>query len=305
MGGIDDLSGDRIKAQLEIFQAFDELMEVVKPALEAPATAEIDTLGRTMEMLAHPARYDENLDASELEFELLRTFELHGEGLRPFSPDAPAQKSDVLIASDRSLWVVTAVDPEGRIIETTGAPRSGGKREIVYSWRPSTAPRQWLHPGQSAAPAYRGLEEAMVHLVRLWGEQWREGRDFSQPAGLFLEILEAPGLKLRAGDLGEYAENAEIAEFCERRGGLRPFASGSSPAAGDVVRLADRKLWGLVTRTTPDGAGAIDLLVCGLPRKGPLGEAREVVQIIRDYAPSSLDRFWRPSAVTGQVPKHP
>lgn len=246
--------------------------------------------------LARPPQIDDLMDADQVAQELLRTLEMHGDGLLPFDPAAEAQTGDFLIGNDRSIWLVTGVDEKGQITHIAGSAGSDkSKRDIVLVWRPNPAARNWLQPGQTAAPGYDNLDKALGHLTGLWGYREFDGYELSATPGLFLQVLGAPGLDLKADDLNSISEDADLSAYCADRGGLHAFEGEAMPVPGDIVRLGERERWGLVLRSPAKGPGVLDLLVGDERRKGPVGEPANALQIVRGYTATALDSWWRPA----------
>jgi hypothetical protein len=283
---------DRVRQQQKANAVIVEVLEALQPLRESDGLRHMQALSDAISRMADPPRFDELMDDYEMQMELLRAFEVHGEGLRSFSVEHVAVPGEVLIGSDRSVWIVSAVDDDGRITEIAGATASRKAREIALVWRVDSSPRRWLAAEQVPAPAYSDVGRALTHITRTWGEHWREGRNLVEPAGLLLELFGAPGLKLRAGKLTENADDAAILAFTQARGGTIAFEPGIV-VPGDVVRLSADRRWGVITRV--DGEQA-DIVVGGGRRAGPLGEPRDTVQLRRGQPLTSADLIWKPQA---------
>jgi hypothetical protein len=295
MSSLASLIADGLKSQTELMNAYAALAEAMQPVMADHVLAPVNALGEIMAGLAHPPRIDDLMDADEVQFELLRTFELHGDGLHPFDPKVPASVGDVLVGADRSVWIVSSTDDQGRITGVAGSASSSRERDIILTWRPVSAARAWLQKGQVAAPVYTDLDAALLHLVRLWGFAEFEHRDVTSAPGLFLEVLSAPGMSLTPGDLNMISEDTDLTDFCAERGGLQPFTAETAIAPGDFVRVGQRKIWALVLRAPLAGNGPLDLLAGGFPGAGPVGERPSALRCLRDYSPSPLDTWWRPA----------
>lgn len=257
----------------------------------SPAFTALSSLAAIMGSLAYPPRVDDLADPFDVDMELLRTLEMHGEGLRPFDDAASALVGDVLIGTDRSVWIVASTDAKGHITGMSGAPRRPRPGAIALTWRPSRAERVWLQPGQQAAPGYRDLSQAMRHIVRLWGTA--NGERGIAATQLLIDILAAPGTAVMPGDLDAFFDDAELVAFCEKRGGMSKYSAGAV-TAGDVLRLAGPARWAIVTRASRPDAAPVDLLVPGF-RPGTVAEPRQTRQVVRGYVPTSADQFWRPA----------
>lgn len=278
--------------QLALLAKLTVLVKTVEPLKENPAVMPTTQLVDIIGQLERPTQKLPYADDDELHLELVRTLELHGEGLRPYADDVEYQPGDLVLASDRSAWIVVAVRDDGRIKELAGATTSKRRRVPVLWWRPTSAARRWV--SKDTAPAYNDVDKALVHLIRLWGESTSDRRDIHTPVGFFLEIADAPGLKVLRGALNEFADHEDVAQFCQSRGGLTTLAGGARLTPGDVVCFRKGKAWGVVTRQG-NGGSIGDILVGGMRAKGTLGERATTVKLLRDVSGEVVDALWRPA----------
>lgn len=285
--------------QMALLQTLNDLGQAMDTYSRDPSMDCMNGVCEVMAGLAHPMRTIEFADDNDLQLELLRTLEIHGDGLRPYPGTGfQFQVRDILIAPNRALWMVLAVDKDGKVVQITGSSPTTNTtpNTMQLMWRPTSQARAWLRPGETAAPAYSDLNQAMAYLVRLWGDQQSgSGRDLTTPTGFFLELMHAPGLKIDSGALDESAAAADVLAFCKLKGaGLRPFTSATKIVPGDLI-LMKSKTWALVTRTGGDGS-PVDLLVGGSSGAGDLGIGDKAVKLVRGVNVAGLDQVWRPAA---------
>lgn len=292
---MEDYERKRVREQQRTETEIVEVVQALGPLRESDGFRHLQMLSEAMPRLAHPPQFDELMDDYDMQMELLSTFEVHGGGLRPFIAEHVAVPGEVLIGSDRSVWIVSAVDEDGQITETVGATASRKARDIAFAWQVEVSQRRWLNADQEPAPAYSDIGKALTYIVRTWGKTWREGRNLAEPAGLLLELLDAPGLSMSAGKLTELADDETIIAFTQERGGTVGFRPGIA-VPGDVVRLSANRLWGVITRIYAEQA---DVVVGGGMGVGPLGEPSDAVQIRRGQRLTSTDMIWKPQARSG------
>jgi hypothetical protein len=283
--------------QMALLQTLSDIKGAMDTFTSDPSLDCMNGVCDVLANLAYPMREIEFADNDDKQVELLRTLELHGDGLRPCAAGFKFQPRDLLIAQDRTMWVVTTVDDEGKIQQISGSaqPKSQKSQDMQFMWRPAKQARIWLRPGETAAPGYVDLDQAMAYLVRLWGEEKSDdGRDLTTPTGFFAEFLHAPGVKIDGGDLDELAETDDVITFCNGKGaGLRLYARDTKTVPGDLLWMKS-KAWALVTRTADDGS-PVDALVGGLAGDGDLGIGGNAVKLVRGVAVDGIDRVWHPA----------
>lgn len=273
------------------------------------------------------ARVREVVEGLEAEFrsgsavELLRAAERRGDGVLFLGergveedeagafvvPGRRAEPGDVVAAAGGALYVVVATDPEGRVTRLAGEPavtadgrlRGGGVRgkSLRYFWSPGREPRAWAAPGAPVGE-YADLPAALSRLVGLWGEREgrRRGSDLSVAGDFAAEVLTAAGLRHRglAGSDGD-----GVRDLLDGYGeGVRPLGKPGSPApaAGDLVRLRGKGLWGVCTRARGPGEPLDVLFQGGLA--GHVGEEEDAVVLRHSVELRRLGHLWRPAAAS-------
>jgi hypothetical protein len=288
-----------VQNQLALIQKLQELAQAVDAVIQDPTLDRIKTLADLIGNLEHPPRAIEFASDEDQQMELLRTLEIHGDGLRPCLPDALGfQTGDLLITQKRALWLVVAVDENGKIMNLTGASKAAepNAKNVKFMWRPDKHARAWLRKDQKAASGYLDLNKALADLVRLWGNETSdEGFDLTTSIGFFRAVVNTSGVSVDGGELSEFAEPGDVNAFCGERGGLIVARPPVSATPGDMVLMNGSKNWGLVTRTSETGA-VEDVLTAGLPRIGDLQVSAKAVKLVRGVDPPQIGKIWRPAS---------
>lgn len=284
-----------LEAQIELIKLAEQVSLAANNFVADPILEQMGWLGELIRGLAWPIRTIEYADNQEQLMEMIRTFELHGDGWLPFAAEGYRfKKGDLLVTSDRSLCIVTEVNDKGKVSAIAGDSQRksvvDGKFELI--WSPLKSARKWLTPGSTAAPAYTDMEAALVYLIRQWGNtQSDNGRDIRTSVGFFCDVLRAPGLKLDMGDIDEYSSASELLAFCAERG-LLPIDDRNLPTVGDFA-LFKKKTWAIVTRVVaPD---SFDVLLPSQPKKGTLSETVSALRLVRHIPVDLFSHFWRPA----------
>ncbi len=250
----------------------------------------IETVAGVIAGFAQPFRTDELTEPAEGAMELIRAFERHGEGLRPFSAGEAAAVGDVLVAADRTIWIVDRVAATGKIEALVGG-RVGSKAPVVLRWKPSSEARRWLAPGQKAGAAYRDPDAALAQLAGQWDRSESETRYFTRPEALFWQLTETRGLSFSRKGLDDEADEKTVRAWLRTRDAT-PAGSEPNPMPGDLFWLDRVKGFSLVLRV--DGE-RVDALFINRGGRGPLGEAKGTAQIARAITIPPDAMMWRPA----------
>jgi hypothetical protein len=281
--------------QLALLQMLGDISVAADAVAHDPTLDRLNAVTEMISGLQYPVRAIEFADDDEQQMELLRTLEIHGEGLRPRRPDDKGfQPNDLLIAQDRTIWMVVAVDKDGAITKLAGSTeaKKPDAQSVQFTWRPDKHARVWLRQGETVAPGYADINKAFLYLVRLWGDKTVGGDDLTTPIGFFRTVVSAPGVSVGGNELETFAELDDVVSFCNARGGLADANDSAKATTGDLVLMNQGKIWGLVTRTSPDGA-IEDVLAGGMPGTGDLKVPPGAVKLVRGV--QGIEKIWRPT----------
>ena len=258
-------------------------------ATGASGLARAGELGRVIEAFATPLDIAEDAEPAQRSLALLRAFDRHGAGLRPFDAADVTRPGDVLVAADRAIWIVDAVDETGRATALVGG-RSGSKASAVLHWRPSSEARAWLSPRQAARTAYRDPATALADLAGYWGESESATRYFKRPEALFWQLTETPGVKFARRGLEDEADAHTIRAWLATRG-ARPIAEAPAAMPGDLFWHDGDSDFSVVLRADDT---AVDVLTIGRRGPGSIGEKKGEATILRGVRLPPNAMIWRP-----------
>ena len=279
---------ERVADARKMIEALEEVKLALHQLSDDGRLGRIESLGQVIAGFAHPLDPGEYAEAEEGSMALLRGFERHGEGLRPYKPGDPVEEADVLIAGDRSVWIVDRLDEEGAVKSVVGGTASP-KGEPLLRWRPSSQGRRWIMPGQEPGPAYKDAERVLDALTALWGLSESETRFFKRPEALFWQLTETPGVSFSRRGLDDESDEPTVREWLIGRGAA--IIGDALPVPGDLFWDPARPGFGIVLR---EEGGSIDYLAVERTRRGPVGEAKGAAQIARATPVPKQAMFWRP-----------
>lgn len=270
---------------------FGALAEVIGKWQENDSFSLIERVADVVRRFDPPLSLVEEEDDAVVSWELLRAFDRHGEGVRPFDPGAFWEPGDVWISSKRSLRIVERVDDRKRAAGFIGAPPK--KDEVpVLSWRPSADPRKWLGSGQQTASAYAEPVTALNSLAGLWGKSESETRYLRRAEAMFWQLVETPGVKIHLAGLEREANLAQVQKWLLTQG---LSALGGNPLhPGDLVLDPMFDGIGIVLAATP--AGLCDVVHILRGKSGLCGEKKGEATIARGCEVPGSAMRWRPAA---------
>jgi hypothetical protein len=250
----------------------------------------LETLGRTVAAFAVPIEADDDTEADAGSMALLRGFDRHGEGLRPYAIGDATQPADVIVASGRSVWIVDKIDRAGKIASVVGGTPEP-KGEPVLRWRPATHARRWVGEKQIAGSAYRDPEAALACLAELWGLSKSDTRSFDKPGALFWELTVTRGVRFSRKGLADEADEKTIRAWLVEHDAAA-VGPRTEPMPGDVLWRPDASGFSIVLRAA---GRSVDALFVNRRSRGPLGEAKGTAQILREQLLGVDTMLWRPA----------
>ncbi|MDV3455895.1 hypothetical protein RZN05_02780 [Sphingomonas sp. HF-S4] len=280
------------KAETELFVRFKEVAEQLRPFR--------DTWAPMLEALQDTLLRAEISPRDTTVFELLRTAELHGEGLRAIGYGVPdAKQGDLLIDSKPLPWLVT--DSEKGVVRQILAALQGHDTESTpgparYLWTPASKTRVWHR--RIVEGGIPDLKSAMINIIRLWGEEkTANAGDFDDLPDFVDQLVEAWGLDARSFAGMAWREDRTdraVLAYCHTHGdGLQTRPADFEPQPGDLMRFAKPDHWAVVTSLPK--APMLSAIGTG-GDAGPVGEPLRAAKLLYGEALGTPQALWAPSS---------
>lgn len=240
--------------------------------------------------------------------ELLRTLELHGNGLQLYTgKEQTVEKGDLIADARQQTWMISSTDEQHRLKKVSGgfSYQKGMKPEDLVKehtyfkliWSPCAGKRHWLPGGQQASVHYKDPDAVFTHMIRLWGENKApvSGRRMSSAKEFLQEWLETAGIWDTTFPFSANPGLRETLNYLESHGnGLQVFdPSRILLAPGDLLIPYHRSSLALVTRANQEKQLA-DVLESGTYNKGPLGEPADTARMRYQVPFAEFQYYWSP-----------